>query len=474
MLYREHALVLIRMAHIMLGNRAAAEDVVQDAFCGLYRHWDDLASKDRAIGYVRSSVLNGCRTVLRRIPARELTPDRHPISWSAEAVVLSAEERREVVRALRLLPERQRNVLVAASLATASRQARPSRPPGTTIRPASAAAMRGVPAYYIGLTTRAHRAGRAQAHRAIAGIYATGSGALLASVVPPGLADSVVMVTAAADDRAFAIATQVHPDSSRRSSVQFYLVSFNPASGRTRLTGIARGVVPQVAALEAVTLSPDGTELAVAYGPNEDPGNLTDVLKVVNLRTGAVRTWSSDNGNVATESADPWALNWVSARTLAVNWAMVPQPPVFLGPGSGLRLLTVTGRSGDVVVGSRLALPVHAPASKRATTAATTAGYLTSNPLLTGDGGTIVAAVSAFSGGVGGFAEFSASTGRLERRLDWRRLSGPADVLWASQDGQVLVVYAPPGYPGQIGIWRSGHLIALPRSPRISFPAAAW
>jgi DNA-directed RNA polymerase specialized sigma24 family protein len=89
-LYQEHALSLIRMAHLMLGNRAAAEDVVQDAFCGLYRHWDDLASKDRAIGYVRSSVLNGCRTVLRRIPARELTPEHHPISWSAEAVVLSS------------------------------------------------------------------------------------------------------------------------------------------------------------------------------------------------------------------------------------------------------------------------------------------------------------------------------------------------------------------------------------------------
>jgi hypothetical protein len=367
--------------------------------------------------------------------------------------------------------------VTAASLATASRQARPSRPPGTTITPASAAAMRGVPAYYIGLTTGALRAGRSGAHRAgrpIAGIYATASGALLASVVPPGLAGSVVVVTAAADDRAFAIATQAHPGSSRRSSVRFYLVSFNPASGRMRLTGIARGVVPQAAALEAVTLSPDGTELGVAYAPNGDPGNRTDVLKVVNLGTGAVRTWSSDNGNVATESADPWTLNWVSARTLAVNWAMVPHPPVSLGPGSGLRLLNVTGGSGGVVADSRLALPVHAPASKRATTAATTAGYLTSNPLLTSDGSTVVAAISAFSGGAGGFAEFSASTGRLERRLDWRRLSGPADVLWASQDGQVLVVYAPPGHPGQIGIWRSGHLIALPRSPRISFPAAAW
>ena len=46
-LYHEHALSLIRVAHIMLGNRAAAEDVVQDAFCGLYRRWGHLATRAR-------------------------------------------------------------------------------------------------------------------------------------------------------------------------------------------------------------------------------------------------------------------------------------------------------------------------------------------------------------------------------------------------------------------------------------------
>ena|SRR5579859_625381 len=38
-LYQDHAVSLIRLAHIMLGNRSGAEDVVQDAFCGLYRRW---------------------------------------------------------------------------------------------------------------------------------------------------------------------------------------------------------------------------------------------------------------------------------------------------------------------------------------------------------------------------------------------------------------------------------------------------
>ena len=71
-LYHAHALGLIRLAHIMLGDRAAAEDVVQDAFCGLYRNWSRLADQAKALPYVRSSVLNGCRTALRRRPVARL------------------------------------------------------------------------------------------------------------------------------------------------------------------------------------------------------------------------------------------------------------------------------------------------------------------------------------------------------------------------------------------------------------------
>lgn len=103
---------MIRLAHIILGNRATAEDVVQDAFCGLYRRWNHIASKDKVVSYLRSSVLNGCRSVLRQAKPGELTDQYQPVAVSAEAAVLSAEERRQVVRAMRRLPERQRDVLV--------------------------------------------------------------------------------------------------------------------------------------------------------------------------------------------------------------------------------------------------------------------------------------------------------------------------------------------------------------------------
>jgi RNA polymerase sigma-70 factor (sigma-E family) len=111
-LYQAHALRLIRLAYLMLGDRAGAEDVVQEAFCGLYRRWPRLADPGRAVPYLRASVLNGCRSQLRRRarpPARQVqqqAPD------SAETAVLASEERAAVHRALRRLPDRQREAVL--------------------------------------------------------------------------------------------------------------------------------------------------------------------------------------------------------------------------------------------------------------------------------------------------------------------------------------------------------------------------
>jgi RNA polymerase sigma-70 factor (sigma-E family) len=117
-LYQANALGMVRLAHVMIGDRGAAEDIVQEAFWGLYRRWAGLADPDRALAYVRSSVLNGCRSALRRsrpevptvAPASDWLPG--PAWGSGEAAAISEEERRTVMGALRRLPHRQREVLV--------------------------------------------------------------------------------------------------------------------------------------------------------------------------------------------------------------------------------------------------------------------------------------------------------------------------------------------------------------------------
>ncbi len=113
-LYELHAVGLIRLAVIMLGDQTAAEDVVQEAFCGLYRRWSHLSDPGKALPYVRSAVLNGCRTQLRaRIRAeRRAAATAVSAVASAEDELLVAEEHREVLTALRNLPARQREALV--------------------------------------------------------------------------------------------------------------------------------------------------------------------------------------------------------------------------------------------------------------------------------------------------------------------------------------------------------------------------
>jgi RNA polymerase sigma-70 factor (sigma-E family) len=114
-LYQAHALGLIRLAVIMLGDRGAAEDVVQDAFCGLYRRYGKLSRPEKALQYVRSSVLNGCRSELRarsRPARRAAWAAADGTVASAEQDLLLGEEHRLLLEALRKLPGRQREVLV--------------------------------------------------------------------------------------------------------------------------------------------------------------------------------------------------------------------------------------------------------------------------------------------------------------------------------------------------------------------------
>jgi RNA polymerase sigma-70 factor (sigma-E family) len=106
---------LIRLAVVMLGDRPAAEDVVQEAFCGLYRRWSHLADPGKALSYLRSAILNGCRSELRRRIRTERRPAQETpaaVTASAEHAVLIGEEHREVLAALRRLPPRQREALV--------------------------------------------------------------------------------------------------------------------------------------------------------------------------------------------------------------------------------------------------------------------------------------------------------------------------------------------------------------------------
>ena len=111
-LYTAHYRRLVSLAGLLTHDRAAAEEIVQDAFVGLHRNWQGLRDADRAAAYLRQSTVNGVRSagrrsvvVVRHEPLlRQVTDSPDP----AEAVA----DRSAVMGALARLPERQREVLV--------------------------------------------------------------------------------------------------------------------------------------------------------------------------------------------------------------------------------------------------------------------------------------------------------------------------------------------------------------------------
>ncbi len=114
-LYAAHWRPLVRLSVLLVRDLGTAEEVVQDAFVALHGRWGRLREPDRALAYLRQSVVNRSRSVLRhrkvvdRHTARERPPDPLP---SAEGPALVRDRREVVLDALRALPQRQREVLV--------------------------------------------------------------------------------------------------------------------------------------------------------------------------------------------------------------------------------------------------------------------------------------------------------------------------------------------------------------------------
>lgn len=102
--------VSYRVAFRILGQREDADDVADSVLAKAWLRWDRMA--DHAPAWVARASANAAISVLRR---RRLF-DRLPLTTSL-APSMSLELRDELVRALRRLPSRQREVLVLRYLA---------------------------------------------------------------------------------------------------------------------------------------------------------------------------------------------------------------------------------------------------------------------------------------------------------------------------------------------------------------------
>jgi RNA polymerase sigma-70 factor (sigma-E family) len=120
-LYAAHWHSLVRLSWLLVGDQQLAEETVQDAFVAMHSRWSQLRKQDLALAYLRRSVVNSSRSVLRhRMVERhylrsetsartahgttqEPSAEHHAIARAGGATLLAA---------LGRPPRRQREVLI--------------------------------------------------------------------------------------------------------------------------------------------------------------------------------------------------------------------------------------------------------------------------------------------------------------------------------------------------------------------------
>jgi RNA polymerase sigma-70 factor (sigma-E family) len=111
-MYGDHYRGLVRLAWLLVHDVTTAEDVVQESFVAMHTAWRRLRDRDRALAYLRHSVVDRSRSVRRhRAPAGcQAFPPGSGMPGAELSALLSLEHV-ALVRALRSLPARQREAL---------------------------------------------------------------------------------------------------------------------------------------------------------------------------------------------------------------------------------------------------------------------------------------------------------------------------------------------------------------------------
>ena len=113
-LFDQEGRSLVRLARLFVDDRNAAEDLVQEAFIRLARNAGRVRDPARAPAYLRSIVLNLARDENRRglVSMRHRSVLAQSTTTSDDDELTVREDQRQVLDALRDLPERQRTCLV--------------------------------------------------------------------------------------------------------------------------------------------------------------------------------------------------------------------------------------------------------------------------------------------------------------------------------------------------------------------------
>ncbi|MFF4181985.1 SigE family RNA polymerase sigma factor [Streptomyces sp. NPDC001691] len=111
--YRAHYRSLLGLAALLLDDTASCEDVVQEAFIRVHSARSRVREPEKTLAYLRQTVVNLSRSALRRrILGLKLLSKPMPDMASAEEGAYDQLERDALIKAMRGLQRRQREVLV--------------------------------------------------------------------------------------------------------------------------------------------------------------------------------------------------------------------------------------------------------------------------------------------------------------------------------------------------------------------------
>ena len=299
---------------------------------------------------------------------------------------------------------------------------RPAAGQGSTARSAYVAELvksGQIPAYYLEVT------GTGPAYVVV---RATATGKALGTIRPSVPGDGIMGVTGAADDRTFILDEQ--PLAKRDSDLgrephTFYEVRLDAAGKPGPATKLPLSL-PKYGMLGAISLSPDGSKLAMAVQPFTDGGeNLgSGTVTVYTLATGQSHSWTG-NGQVSLGQHD---LSWSSdGQTLAFPWSEnFPD-----GAVSGFRVLDLAQGGGNLEADSHKVVPFYINGN--------TLGCTEAGVTMTADGSALICvggrvvnpnAAPDRQQSQSGFLEFSAATGKLLRVLGGPGLAATSPRPW--------------------------------------------
>ncbi|MEU3529048.1 SigE family RNA polymerase sigma factor [Streptomyces sp. NPDC038707] len=153
--YRAHYRSLLGLAALLLDDTASCEDVVQEAFIRVHSARRRVRDPEKTLAYLRQTVVNLSRSTLRRrILGLKLLSKPMPDAASAEEGAYDQLERRDLIKAMKGLQRRQREVLVLRYFADMT-EAQVAETLGISIGSVKAYGSRGIAALRVAMRTPA-------------------------------------------------------------------------------------------------------------------------------------------------------------------------------------------------------------------------------------------------------------------------------------------------------------------------------